>query len=55
MLAFEDLADYQRAWDAFIADPEWQDAKQQSEVDGVPLVNVAGSKILEPTSYSPMQ
>ena len=55
MLAFEDLAHYQRAWDAFIADPEWQDAKRQSEVDGVPLVNVAGSKILEPTSYSPMQ
>ena len=54
MLAFEDLAHYQRAWDAFIADQEWQDAKQKTEVDG-PLVNVAGSKILEPTSYSPMQ
>ena len=54
MLAFEDLAHYQRAWDAFIADPEWQDAKQKTEDDG-PLVNVAGSKILEPTSYSPMQ
>ncbi|MCZ6680868.1 MAG: NIPSNAP family protein [Candidatus Poribacteria bacterium] len=54
MLAFEDLGHYQRAWDAFIADPEWQEAKQRTEVNG-PLVNVAGSKIIEPTDYSPMQ
>ena len=55
MLAFKDLAHYQRAWDAFIADSEWQNAKRQSETDGVPLVNVVSSKILEPTSYSPMR
>ncbi len=54
MLVFEDLGHYQRAWDAFITDPEWQEAKRQTEVDG-PLVNIAGSKILEPTDYSPMQ
>ena len=24
MLAFEVLGHYQRAWDTFIADPEWQ-------------------------------
>jgi hypothetical protein len=54
MLAFEDLGHYQRAWDAFIADPEWQAAKEQTETDG-PLVNLAGSKIIEPTDYSPMQ
>ena len=54
MLAFEDLGHYQRALDAFIADPEWQEAKQRTEVNG-PLVNVAGSKIIEPTDYSPMQ
>ena len=46
MLAFEDLGHYQRAWDAFIADPEWQAAKRLTEVGG-PLVNVASSKILE--------
>lgn len=54
MLAFEDLGHYQRAWDAFITDPEWQETKRRTEVDG-PLVNVAGSKIIEPTDYSPMQ
>ena len=54
MLAFEDLGHYQRAWDAFIADPEWQAAKRLTEVGG-PLVNVASSKIIEPTDYSPLQ
>ena len=54
ILAFEDLGHYQRAWDAFIADPEWQEAKRLTEVGG-PLVNIAGSKILEPTDYSPLQ
>jgi hypothetical protein len=54
MLAFEDLGHYQRAWDAFIADPAWQEAKRLTEVGG-PLVNVASSKILEPTDYSPLQ
>ena len=39
---------------AFIADPEWQEAKRLTEVGG-PLVNVAGSKIIEPTDYSPLQ
>ena len=39
ILAFEDLGHYQRAWDAFIADPEWQAAKRLTEVGG-PLVNV---------------
>ena len=54
MLAFEDLGHYQRAWDAFIADPAWQEAKRLTEVGG-PLVNVASSKIIEPTDYSPLQ
>jgi len=54
MLAFENLAHYERAWNAFIADPEWQEAKRRTEANG-PLVNVAGAKIIEPTDYSPMQ
>ncbi len=54
LLAFEDLGQYQRAWDNFIADPEWQEAKRQTEVGG-PLVNIAGSRILESTDYSPLQ
>ncbi len=54
LLAFEDLGHYERAWAAFIADAEWQSAKRLTEVGG-PLVNVVGSKILEPTDYSPLQ
>ncbi len=54
LLAFEDLEHYQRAWDAFISDPEWQAAKRLTEVGG-PLVNVVSNKILEPTDYSPLQ
>lgn len=48
LLAFEDLGHYQRAWDAFISDPEWQAAKRLTEVGG-PLVNVVSNKILEPS------
>mgnify|MGYP001162604743 FL=1 len=54
MLAFDNLADYEQAWNAFIDDAEWQEAKRLTESDG-PLVNIAGSKILEPTDYSPLQ
>ena len=54
MLAFDNLAHYERAWNAFIDDAEWQEAKRLTESDG-PLVNIAGSKILEPTDYSPLQ
>ena len=54
MLGSDGLAHYQKVWDGFIADPEWQEAKRRTEPDG-PLVNLAGSKIIEPTEYSPMQ
>ena len=54
MLAFNDLGHYQKSWDAFVADPDWQEAKRKTEADG-PLVELAGSKIIEPTDYSPMR
>ncbi len=54
LLAFEDLGHYQQAWNAFISDPEWQEAKRLTEIGG-PLVNVVSVKILEPTEYSPLQ
>merc|ERR1712098_799076 len=42
MLAFDNLAHYEQAWNAFIDDAEWQAAKRLTESDG-PLVNIAGS------------
>jgi hypothetical protein len=52
--AFDDLAHRQRAWDSFVADPEWQEAKKQSELNG-PLVERVVNKIWRPTKFSPLQ
>jgi hypothetical protein len=53
-MAFEDMNDMQRKWAAFQADPEWQEARQKSEVNG-PLVARVTNKILRPTPYSPIK
>jgi len=52
LMAFEDQATRDAAWAAFQADPEWQQARAASEVDG-PLVARITSDILLPTDYSP--
>ena len=54
ILAFEDLNHRQSAWEAFMNDEEWQQAKRESEKDG-PLVSNVANKILKPTPYSPIQ
>ena len=54
ILAFEDMNDRTRKWDAFQADPEWQQARVQSEANG-PLIARVTNKILRPTPYSPIQ
>ena len=54
MLAFNDLAQRDKAWAAFRVDPEWQQGRAESEREG-PLVAKVTSSILRPTSYSPMQ
>jgi len=52
--AYDDLAHRQRAWAAFMADPEWQAAKQKTEANG-PIVERVVNKIWKPTSFSPLQ
>ena len=52
--AFEDLAARQRAWASFQADPEWIEARKQSEMNG-PLVERVVNKIWRPTKFSPLQ
>ena len=53
MIAFESLAHREEAWAAFLADPEWQEVREQSEGDG-PLVHHLENRILLPTEFSPL-
>jgi hypothetical protein len=52
--AYEDLGQRERAWKAFMADPDWQAAKARTEADG-PLVERVVNKIWRPTAFSPLQ
>ena len=54
ILAFDDMAQRERAWSAFRADPERAQAFAQTEADG-PLVARITNRILRPTDYSPLQ
>jgi hypothetical protein len=51
LLAWESLAERERKWTAFQADPEWQAARADSEKDAPILANVA-SQFLLPTAFS---
>ncbi len=51
LLAWESLADRETRWAAFVADPEWIAARNESEKDGPIVANVASS-ILQPTAFS---
>jgi hypothetical protein len=54
IIAFEDMAHRERAWDEFVNDPEWQKVRAESEVDGTLTARVFNS-FLSPTDYSPLQ
>ena len=54
ILGYDDLADRERKWAAFITDPEWLKVRVETEANG-PLVAKAHNRILRPTPYSPMQ
>jgi hypothetical protein len=54
ILGYEDLAQRDRAWAAFQADPDWQKARAESEKDG-PLVHHIENRILSPTKFSPVR
>ena len=54
ILAWDDLGERQRRWDAFQRDPEWLAAKAASEQGG-PLIAQAQSTILQPTAYSALR
>ena len=54
LLAWESLAERERKWEAFAVDPEWLEARIDSEKDGI-IVASAANSILSPTSFSALQ
>ena len=50
-LAWESLADREKKWAAFQADPEWIAARAQTEADGQIVGNIV-NQLLVPTAFS---
>jgi NIPSNAP protein len=51
LLAWESLADRDKKWAAFQADPEWIAKRAETEKDGA-IVNNVSNQLLVPTAYS---
>jgi hypothetical protein len=51
LLAWESLAERERVWPAFMADPEWLKKRAESEAAGPIVANITNT-ILKPTSFS---
>lgn len=51
LIEWESLAEREKKWSAFMADPEWQSAKAQTESAGA-LVASLENMILQPTKFS---
>jgi hypothetical protein len=51
LLAWESLAERERIWNVFQADPAWHKARDESEKDGPIIANIKSS-FLRPTAFS---
>lgn len=51
LLAWDSLADREKKWDAFQADPAWISARAETEKDG-PIVASVNNQMLLPTKFS---
>ena len=51
LLEWQDLAERERVWAAFMSDPDWLKARAESEKNGPILARITNS-ILAPTAYS---
>lgn len=51
MLEWKDLADREKVWNGFAADPEWHKARAETEKNG-PIVANIESMFLAPTAFS---
>ena len=54
ILGYEDWADREKRWTAFMNDPDWLKVRAETEKEG-PLVTRVHNRILRPTLYSPMK
>ncbi|KAK4556804.1 hypothetical protein LTR86_006375 [Recurvomyces mirabilis] len=54
MLKWDSLADREKKWNAFFVDPEWVQARADSEKDGAINAKVSSS-FLTPTKFSALQ
>jgi hypothetical protein len=52
LLGYPSLEGREKSWQTFQANPDWQKARAESEVDG-PLVRVSRHSIMRRTPYSP--
>jgi hypothetical protein len=55
LMPFASLADREKAWDAFGADPEWAKAREESITRGGQIVAENEISLLRPTPFSPIQ
>ena len=51
MLKWDSLADREKKWNAFQADPQWISARAETEKNG-PIVARVENSILQPTNFS---
>lgn len=54
IVAFEDMAQRDRAWTAFVTDPDWIAVRDASEKDG-PILHHLENRFLNPTNFSPLR
>ena len=54
MLAWENMAEREKLWNAFAADAEWAKVAAESEREG-PLVQNIANELLRPTVFSAMK
>jgi hypothetical protein len=54
LLAWESLADREKKWSAFQADPAWHKARDESEKDGLLIANIK-SAFLRPAAFSALK
>lgn len=54
LMAFDSVDERARKWREFAADPDWVEARAESEKDGQ-LVKGVESTLLEPTDFSPLE
>ncbi|HTX34123.1 MAG TPA: NIPSNAP family protein [Bryobacteraceae bacterium] len=55
LIPFASLADREKAWDAFGADPEWVKARAESVARGGQIVDYNNISLWRATAYSPIQ